>query len=143
MVVLLMVCEFNPDAVTKMVLAKDVPVKGTGELGTLVMYKVLPAEVAKMVVLGEPTLPVGDSAESDKVQPLVLLPDNILVPDPLMYCPMLRLGVPDVIRKIFPEMYPPAIAVFAPPTNPVNVAEFEMVPPVISILEGFVICPVN
>jgi hypothetical protein len=38
-------------------------------------------------------------------------------------------------------MYPPAIAVFAPPTKPVNVAWFEMVDPVISILKGFVICP--
>ena len=80
-----MVCEFNPEAVTNMVLAKEVPVKGTGTEGTLVMYKILPADAAKMVVLGEPTLPVGDSAESDKVQPLVLLPDNIRVPDPLMY----------------------------------------------------------
>ena len=68
-----------------MVLAKEVPVKGTGTEGTLVMYKILPAEAAKMVVLGLPTEPVGDSAESDKVQPLVLLPDNIRVPDPLMY----------------------------------------------------------
>ena len=80
-----MVCEFNPDAVTKMVLAKDVPVKGTGELGTLVMYKVLPAEVAKIVVEGLPTEPVGERALSDKVHPLVLLPDNIRVPDPFMY----------------------------------------------------------
>ena len=68
-----------------MVLAKEVPVKGTGELGVLVMYRILPAEAAKIVVLGDPTLPVGENAESLKVHPLVLLPDKILVPDPLMY----------------------------------------------------------
>ena len=85
MFVFVIVCEFNPDAVTNMVLVKEVPVRGTGTEGTLVMYKILPADAAKIVVLGEPTDPVGDNAESDKVQPLVLLPDNILVPDPFMY----------------------------------------------------------
>ena len=57
-----------------MVLAKEVHVKGTGELGTLVMYKILPAEAAKIVVEGLPTEPVGLKAESLKVQPAVLLP---------------------------------------------------------------------
>ena len=85
MFVFVIVCEFNPDAVTNMVLVKEVPVKGTGELGALVMYKIFPAEAAKIVVLGDPTLPVGLNAESLKVHPLVLLPDNILVPDPFMY----------------------------------------------------------
>jgi hypothetical protein len=143
MVVLLMVCEFNPDAVTKMVLAKDVPVKGTGELGTLVMYKVLPAEVAKIVVEGLPTEPVGLNAESLSVQPAAFDPERIRVPLPLMYCPTLNAGVPLVILKIFELMYPAVISVFTPPTNPVKVAEFEMVPPVISTLLGFVICPWN
>ena len=68
-----------------MVLAKEVPVKGTGTEGTLVMYKILPAEAAKIVALGDPTLPVGERALSLRVHPLVLLPDNIRVPDPLMY----------------------------------------------------------
>ena len=85
MFVFVIVCEFNPDAVTNMVLVKEVPVKGTGELGALVMYKIFPAEAAKILVLGEPTDPVGDNAESERVQPLVLLPERILVPDPLMY----------------------------------------------------------
>ena len=143
MLVLLMVCEFNPDAVTKMVLLRLVPVRGTGTEGIEVMYNILPAEAAKIVVLGDPTEPVGDNALSLKVQPAALDPERIRVPLPLMYCPMLRLGVPDVIRKIFPEMYPPATDVFALPTKPVNVAWFEMVEPVISILEGFVICPWN
>ena len=85
MFVLVMVCEFNPDAVTNMVLVNDVPVNGTGELGVLVMYNILPAEAAKIVVLGEPTDPVGLNAESLKVQPAAFDPERILVPDPLMY----------------------------------------------------------
>ena len=85
MFVLVMVCEFNPDAVTNMVLVRLVPVRGTGIEGTLVMYSILPGPEAKIVVLGEPTDPVGDNAESLKVHQLVLLPDNIRVPDPLMY----------------------------------------------------------
>ena len=52
---------------------------------------------------------------------------------------MLKEGVPDVIRKMFPEMYPPAISVFAPATKPVKLAWFEMVEPVILMLLGFVI----
>ena len=68
-----------------MVLAKEVPVRGTGTEGTLVINKIFPGPEAKILVLGDPTLPVGDNAESDKVQPLVLLPDNIRVPYPLMY----------------------------------------------------------
>ena len=85
MFVLVMVCEFNPDAVTKMVLLRLVPVRGTGTEGTLVMYKILPAEAAKIVVLGDPTLPVGLNALSLKAQPATLDPEIILVPDPLMY----------------------------------------------------------
>ena len=68
-----------------MVLAKEVPVKGTGTEGTLVMYKILPAEAAKIVVLGLPTEPVGLNAESLSVQPAALDPERILVPLPLMY----------------------------------------------------------
>ena len=143
MFVFVMVCEFNPDAVTNMVLAKAVPVIGTGTEGTLVINKMFPGPEAKILLTGDPTLPVGDNAESDKVQPLVLLPEIILVPDPFMYCPILNAGVPDVILSIFPLMYPPATNVFVPETNPVKVAEFEMVPPVISMLLGFVICPWN
>ena len=137
--VFVMVCEFNPDAVTNMILAKDVPVKGTGELGVEVTNKMFPGPEAKILLTGDPTLPVGDNAESDKVQPLVLFPEIIRVPLPFMYCPILNAGVPLVILSIFPLMYPPVTNVFVPETNPVNVAWFEMVPPVISILEGFVI----
>ena len=68
-----------------MVLVKAVPVNGTGELGVLVMYKILLAEAAKIVVLGDPTLPVGDNAESDNVHPIAFDPERILVPLPFMY----------------------------------------------------------
>ena len=128
---------------TNIVLAKEVPVNGTGELGILVMYKILPVEAAKIVVLGLPTEPVGLKAESLSVQPAALDPERIRVPLPLMYCPTLNAGVPLVILKIFELMYPAVISVFTPPIKPVNVAWFEMVEPVISILEGFVICPWN
>ena len=85
MFVFVMVCEFNPEAVTKMVLVKAVPVRGTSTEGIEVMYNILPAEVAKILALGDPTDSVGLNAESLKVQPLVLLPERILVPDPFMY----------------------------------------------------------
>ena len=68
-----------------MVLAKEVPVRGTGTEGTLVINKIFPRPEAKILVLGDPTLPVGDNAESDNVQPAALDPEIILVPDPLMY----------------------------------------------------------
>jgi hypothetical protein len=85
-----------------MVLVRLVPVKGTGELGVEVINKIFPGPEAKIVLTGDPTLPVGDNAESDKVQPAALDPEIILVPDPLMYCPTLNAGVPLVIRKTFP-----------------------------------------
>ena len=72
--------------------------------GTLVMYKILPAEAAKILVLGEPTDPVGDNALSLKVQPAAFDPERILVPLPLIYCPMLKDGAPLVILSIFPLM---------------------------------------
>jgi hypothetical protein len=85
MFVFVMVCEFNPDAATKMVLVKEVPVNGTGELGVEVINRMFPGPEAKIVVEGLPTEPVGERALSDNVQPLVLLPDKILVPEPFMY----------------------------------------------------------
>jgi hypothetical protein len=126
-----------------MVLAKEVPVKGTGELGVEVINRMFPGPEAKIVLTGDPTLPIGDNAESLSVQPAAFDPERIRVPLPLMYCPTLNTGVPLVILRIFPLMYAPVINVFVPETNPVKVATFEMVEPVISILDGFVICPVN
>ena len=123
-----------------MVLVRAVPELGTAALGVLVIHKIFPVPVAKMVVLGLWRDPVGLRAESLSVHPKALLPETIRVLDPLMYIPMLKAGVPVVILSIFPLMYP-VIAVFVPPTNPVKLETCEIVDPVISMFVGFVICP--
>ena len=53
--------------------------------GIEVINKMFPGPEAKIVVEGLPTEPVRLNAESLKAQPLVLLPERILVPDPFMY----------------------------------------------------------
>jgi hypothetical protein len=87
-----------------MVFVKAVPLLGTTALGVLVIHRVFPVPVAKIVVLGLCKDPVGLRAESLRVHPAALLPERIRVFDPLMYIPTIKAGVPVVILSIFPEI---------------------------------------
>ena len=94
------VWEERPDAWTKIVFVKAVPLLGTAALGVLVIHKILPALVANILVLGLCKLPVGDNAESDRVHPKALLPETIRVLEPFNHIPILKAGAPLVIFNL-------------------------------------------